>query len=101
MAIIKKAVKQALGDFPASAYLFGSYARGEATAKSDVDIAVIFRSTTASKTDWIEETALIRHRLEIDKSVDLILMDNLSYEKWKNEAGTVQSAVFLEGVQLV
>jgi predicted nucleotidyltransferase len=95
---IRRQVKLALGDRNASAFLFGSYARGEATPKSDVDLLVVEEKPSVG---WMKETSAIRRRLTIDKSVDLIVMDQVTYDTWKNEYGTVQHEVSREGVRLV
>ena len=95
---IQRQVKLALGDRAASAFLFGSYARGEATPESDVDILVIEEKPAAG---WMKETSEIRRRLSFGKPVDLIVVDKASYEDWKHECGTVQYEVAREGVRLV
>jgi predicted nucleotidyltransferase len=95
---IKKQVVRALADRRAKAYLFGSYARREATPRSDVDILVVLASPAS---DWLAETALLRRRLDFDRPVDLIVMDEASYNQWRNEVGSIQHKVASEGVRLV
>jgi len=56
------------------AYLFGSYARGDETPQSDVDLAIYLR-----KEDNNFDTKLkIHHKLEISlhKEIDLIVLNN-------------------------
>jgi len=95
---IRRQVKQALGNRVADAFLFGSYARGEATPESDVDILVVEEKPAVG---WMKETSEIRRRLSFDRPVDLIVVDRVSYDAWKNERGSVQHEVAREGVRLV
>jgi predicted nucleotidyltransferase len=95
---IKRQIVAALQDRNAEAYLFGSYARQEATSKSDVDILIVENRPTDG---WMKETSLLRRRLNFDKPVDLILMDKSSYVDWKNEQGSIQFEIAKEGVRLV
>jgi predicted nucleotidyltransferase len=104
---IRNAVAKALGDRKAKAFVFGSYARGDATARSDVDIMVIEESTPK---DWLQENSDIRdgihealggHDDSAYKEVDLVLVDEATFEKFKNEHGCAQHEAFREGVRLV
>ena len=83
---------------PATVYLFGSYARGDATANSDIDILVVERGLR----DWLAETVRLRRvvRAGIDKEVDLIVMGAEDWHKWRKHQGTVQHAVATEGVRI-
>ena len=98
MAEIKRQVARALIDRPASAYLFGSYARHEATPRSDVDLMVVLASPDAN---WFDETAVIRGKLNFGKPIDLIVVDADTYERWKGEEGSIQHEVAKTGVRLV
>ena len=95
---IKRQVARALADRPASAYLFGSYARHEATPKSDVDLMVVLDSPAA---DWFDETAVIRGRLDFGTPIDLIVIDDATYKVWKKKEGSIQYEVARTGIQLV
>jgi Nucleotidyltransferase domain. len=95
---IRVLVKKALVDRDAKAFLFGSYARGEATPHSDVDILVVEKTQV---NDWLAETADLRRRMPFDKNLDLIVIDKDSFDQWRNEYGTVQHEVSREGVRLV
>ncbi len=95
---IRALVKEALGDLEAKAFLFGSYARGEATPDSDIDILVIKRKPVAN---WLKETAELRRLMRFGKSLDLVVEDEASFARWKNEYGTIQHEVSRKGVRLV
>ena len=95
---IRRLVKKALEDLDAKAYLFGSYARGEATPQSDIDIMVIKKQPVEN---WLTETAALRRLMRFGKSLDLVVEDEASFARWKNEYGTIQHEVSREGVRLV
>jgi predicted nucleotidyltransferase len=95
---ITRQVVKMLKDREAKVYLFGSYARGEARASSDVDLLVVEKKMAGNR---YAETALLRHRLTFDQAVDLIVVDEENFDTWKNSYGTVQHEAFREGVRLV
>jgi predicted nucleotidyltransferase len=95
---IRTLVKTALDDAEARAYLFGSYASGQATADSDVDIMVIQKKPVKN---WLDETSALRRRMQFGKSLDLVLEDEASFARWKNEYGTVAHEVAKKGIRLV
>ena len=54
--------------------LFGSYAKGNATDASDIDVAVV---TGARAGDWLEASAqLFRLRRDIDLAIEPVLVDS-------------------------
>jgi predicted nucleotidyltransferase len=95
---IRALVKQALGNLDAKAFLFGSYARGEATPDSDIDLMVIKKAPVEN---WLAETAALRRRMRFGKSLDLVVEDAASFARWKREYGTIQHEVAREGIRLV
>ena len=95
---IRRQVARMLEDREAQAFLFGSYARGQARPKSDVDIMVVEKTLRYPR---LREIYLLRARLKIDKDVDLLVIDEENFNTWKNSPGTVQNEVYREGVRLV
>jgi uncharacterized protein len=95
---IRAMVKKALGSLDAKAFLFGSYARGEATPDSDIDIMVIKKKPVEN---WLAETAALRRLMRFGRSLDLVVEDEASFARWKSEYGTIQHEVAREGVRLV
>ncbi len=95
---IRDQVVRMLADRDAVAYLFGSYARGEAGPSSDVDLMVVEKKLPQPR---LLEIHTLRERLSIDKDVDLIVVDAANFEAWKNEYGTVQHEAYREGIRLV
>lgn len=95
---IKRQVVEMLADRDAVAYLFGSYASGEARAASDIDLMVVEKKLAHPR---IYETYLLRSRLTLQKSIDLIVIDSANFETWRDEPGTVQNEVSRKGMRLV
>ena len=56
-------------------YLFGSYARGEASAESDIDLIVDLSGSTVHGLTFVS----LQHDLEqaLEKNVDLVTLDSL------------------------
>ena len=87
-----------------SAWLFGSYARGDATARSDLDIMMIVEEMPR---DWPSETVDLTDAIhealgdDVDKGIDLILTDEATFRDYKDAHPTVQYAVATEGIRLV
>jgi uncharacterized protein len=95
---IRAVVKAAVAKLDARVYLFGSYASGQATPDSDVDIMVIQKKPIRN---WVAETAALRRLMQLGKSLDLVVEDEASFVHWKDEYGTVQYEVARKGVRLV
>ena len=72
------------------AYLFGSYARGDATSKSDIDIVVILNKPLGMKFYGIASTL----GEQLHKEVDI-----LSYEQLMGDAGLLKD-VLVEGIKI-
>ena len=89
------------------AYLFGSYGRGAATSRSDLDILVIMEKMpedllgeTADLTSAIHE-ALGGMGDDACKEIVLYLTDKATFDEWKEAFGTPHYAVATEGIRLV
>lgn len=95
---IRRETIKMLEDMPSKAYLFGSYARGEARVHSDVDLMIVVKEVVGSR---LVLTAKLREKLKIDRDVDLLVVDESRFNARKNEVGTVDYEVFHEGVRLV
>lgn len=59
-----------------SAYLFGSWAHGEPTADSDIDVAVI----TRRKTSLEEETHVALDAKDFNSSIDVLFFPQREFE---------------------
>ena len=88
-----------------AAWLFGSYARGDATAKSDLDIMVIVEEMPR---DWPGETVDLTSAIDkalgegVDKGIDLLLVDEKTFNEHKAKSwdGSVYHEAHREGVRL-
>lgn len=80
------------------AFLFGSYARGEAKPDSDLDILVV---EEVAPRDVVHETWAIREHLTDQKCIDLLVVGKRSFEGGKTVRGSVFNDVVKEGVRLV
>ena len=80
-------------------YLFGSYARGDATPHSDVDLLVV----ESGLLDWLTETVRLQRvvRAKTDREVDLVVMGTKDWKRWRRHFGTIQHAAATEGIRLV
>ena len=77
---------------PARVVLFGSYARGDATEKSDVDFLVIEKKIANRNDEYVELWNVIGAR-----QVDLLLMQEDEYQKRTDWIGSLPYRVNREG----
>jgi predicted nucleotidyltransferase len=81
---------------PDQIILFGSYARGDNTEKSDIDLLIVKKNLENGRK--IVDT-LYRSFFDndIDIAVDLITIDYDKYNKLKNEIGYIYKTISKEG----
>ncbi len=105
LAQIRDAVVEALAGREAKAYLFGSYARGDAHARSDVNILVITEEMPKDLLGEIAELSSAIHKAlgDVHKGIDLLVVDEKTFNehKAKNWDGSVYHEAHREGVRLV
>jgi uncharacterized protein len=74
--------------------LFGSYARGDAGSRSDLDFLVIEPSVD----DVVKESARLRRALTtLDVFVDVVVVSEEEAEGWRDVYGSVIHAALSEG----
>jgi predicted nucleotidyltransferase len=81
---------------PEKIILFGSYARGDNQADSDIDILIIVKNLKNER----EVTGLLYKSLlkeDIAVPVDLLAIDNEKYDKLKNRNGYIYKTIEQEG----
>jgi len=77
---VKEMAQQIVDQFaPSRIYLFGSYAYGQPTADSDVDLLVVMASSDPNKPAF-QMAAKIRHMLPRDISIDIVVRDPKDFE---------------------
>ena len=93
---IEEAVQRLLDAAPAGSQviLFGSYARGEADPRSDVDFLVVEPEVK----DWAAESMRLGRTLDkFDMAVDVIVMGRKEFDYWKDTINTLANRVTCEG----
>jgi predicted nucleotidyltransferase len=78
---------------PRSVILFGSYARGDATPDSDVDLLVVFDHVTSHRTAAVYRT-LTGRKLPVD--VVVATPDQL--ERWRDVVGLIFRPALRDGI---
>jgi predicted nucleotidyltransferase len=97
--MVRRALMEHLGSTDdAAAFLFGSYAQGQARPDSDIDLMIVEKHVPEN---WAHETTALREHMTFDKEIDLIVMDEHDFSYWKDQGGTVQHEVAEKGIRLV
>ena len=77
-------LEQIYGDLMSEIILYGSYARGEETEESDVDIAIILFEKAPKETNDKMINCVASYELKCDKVLSVIDIDYEKFNKWKN-----------------
>ena len=70
------------GDSIDKIVLYGSYARGEQTDESDVDIAVILKDDDDKRHDMMTDV-IVDYELDQNVTLSVITLDSAHYKQWK------------------
>ncbi|MDR3284488.1 MAG: nucleotidyltransferase domain-containing protein [Treponema sp.] len=81
---------------PDQIILFGSYARGDNTEKSDVDLLIVKKGLKNGR-EITGNLYIALSYSDIDIPVDLLIIDSDRYEALKNEIGLVYKTIHKEG----
>jgi predicted nucleotidyltransferase len=82
---------------PARIILFGSHARGEASAESDVDIMVV----ESNLRDRLQEMVRLSRLLDsVSFPVDLLVVSKEKFDYWSDTPGNVYFEAAIEGKTL-
>ena len=95
---LRSALSEVLGDQLDAAYLFGSQARGDAAAASDIDVLVVVRGTFDYQ-DLIRRTSAVVAELSLQHGV-VISRAFVSRERFKRENSPFLLNVRREGVAI-
>jgi predicted nucleotidyltransferase len=79
---------------PARIILYGSYARGEATADSDIDIMVVETDVHDRFKEMVRLNRVVR---SIGISVDLLVVSKEKFDYWRDTPGNVYFEAAAEG----
>lgn len=78
----------------ATILLFGSHARGDAKADSDLDFLVIEPEVKARRKEMARLTDAVR---SLRVPVDVLVVSKKTFDEWRDVPGTVISAAASEG----
>ena len=92
-------LRQLAGEGIEKIILIGSYARGEQTDESDIDVVVLLKISSADLRDKIYDY-LVDFMLEHDVDISLKLIDQVTYEEWKEQSEPFTRSVETEGIEV-
>jgi len=79
---------------PTEIILFGSYARGEQNADSDIDLLVVFKHAV----DKAAQAVRIRRAIgRVDSGVDIVVSSEREVAEWEDVRGTIYYYARKEG----
>lgn len=67
-----------------SVILYGSYARGDQTAESDIDIAVLINDGGTEKMHDQMLSLVVDYELELEVTLSVVSVDYKNYSEWKH-----------------
>jgi len=85
---------------PESIWLFGSYARGQATPDSDIDLLIIEKNSFAHRSRRKELSRIRKALSEVRLAKDILLFDVDEVEQWKDSPNHVIARALREGKEL-
>jgi len=97
-AVIDEMVARLVTQFhPLRVILFGSWARGDATADSDVDLLVVMPSGTHTRKAAVAMMSALRHA---DAAKDVVVATPETLERYGDSPGMVYDSALREGLVL-
>lgn len=93
---IEQAVAELLAHTPAGTQviLFGSYARGDANVKSDLDFLVIQPTLTHRRAEMVRLRSLLR---PLKITADVLVVSRPAFEAWRIWPNNIIHDAFIEG----
>lgn len=79
---------------PSRIILFGSYARGDARADSDIDLLVVEPEVVSKRAEMVRLRRLLR---PLRIPVDVLVVSEAEFNDWAHLAGTVLHQACTEG----
>lgn len=77
-------ISDVYGDGLDSVIIYGSYARGEETADSDVDIALVLNKHETEQMHDMMTDIVVEYELDQNKVLSVITLDYKEYSEWKS-----------------
>ncbi len=99
LQVFANGLRQLAGEGIEKIILIGSYARGEQTSESDIDVVVLLKNSSADLRDKIYDY-LVDFMLEHDVDISLKLINRSTYQEWKEWADPFVKSVEAEGVEV-
>ncbi|MDZ7364024.1 MAG: nucleotidyltransferase domain-containing protein [candidate division KSB1 bacterium] len=99
LALFAKGLRQLAGENIEKIILIGSHARGEQREDSDVDVVVLLKSSSEELRDRIYDY-LVDFMLEHDVDISLKLIDQTTYQEWKEQSEPFTRSVEAEGIEV-
>ena len=81
---MSKELSQIYGDSLRRIVLYGSYARGEQTGESDIDIAILLNDKVDAKVHDKVLDVLVDYELEMGLTLSTVPIEYFNYSQWKN-----------------
>ena len=79
---MSKDLKDVYGEYLVKIVLYGSYARGEQTAESDVDIAVILKDGNTEKMHEEMTDIVVDYELDQGVTLSVIQIESEQFREW-------------------
>ncbi|MGB9813722.1 MAG: nucleotidyltransferase domain-containing protein [Thermovenabulum sp.] len=96
---IDKIKKQIMEKFkPVDIFLFGSYAKGLITKKSDIDICVIMDIKKEEKREMARRILI---EVECESDLDVVVYTLEEWEKYKDDPSTFANLIKRTGVSII
>ena len=99
LTYFSKEVKRQLKNDVLDIKLYGSYARGDATPRSDIDVLVILKKLSQKRENAIYDTTVTTLQ-KYDTLISLMLMDEKTYLREKSLPSLFVQFIEQEGIPL-
>lgn len=80
---MSKKISDVYGTALKNIVVYGSYARGEETEESDVDIALILRDSETEEMHDKMTDIVVDYELDQNKTLSVVTIDNSNYVQWR------------------
>ena len=97
--VIEEATRRLVAEFqPEQVWLFGSYAWGEPTVDSDLDILMLVNDEASTSIQHIRQAR--RCLRSIDMAKDVLLQSKASFDRYKDVCASMSYKIAQEGLLL-